>query len=172
MVGPGGGCRRLLCSGEKCVFYGGIEIARCNAVGECCTSKVAEVVVVVGMLVCSNAAALNDCAVHHRRPPGQASQPPVRDDPPDLKLGTVTQRVPWATSRAPLQPQPPRYVAHHSFSPGSLIVGRLGHRLVEQSTKSQAQSRFFSQDECDTSLQGYQRARLAVLLCFLLAFFA
>jgi hypothetical protein len=128
------------------------------------------VVIVVGMLVCSNAAALNDCAVH-RRATRQASQPSGMNRL--TKLGargdaTVLGRLHVRRCR----PQPPRYVAHRSFSPGSLIVVRLERRFIEQKTKSQTQSHFFSQDECDTSLQGYQRARLAVVLCFLLAFFS
>lgn len=87
-------------------------------------------------------------------------------------LGMVTQRSFERLHVRRYRPQPPRYVARRSFSPGSLIVVRLERRFVEQRTKLQAQSHFSSQDECDSPLQGYQRARLAVILCFLFAFFA
>ena len=79
------------------------------------------VVIVVGMLVCgSNAAALNDCAVHHKA--ARQGKPASRDDPPDLKLGVVTQRSLLQLHVRRCRPQPRRYVALHSFSPGSLIV--------------------------------------------------
>lgn len=71
-------------------------------------------------------------------PPGK--QASLRDEPPDQAWHSDATSVPWSTSRAPPAgpPQPPRYVAHHSFSPGSLIVVRLETSLcrVEDKTTS------------------------------------